>query len=104
VARHLDGQSGWVQIEREEWHGVSCKRDQIGRLDSRTADATGARFCSMIELLDAQEYPARQRRTLMNCSLASFDVTESQMLPQNSAEDCVGGACLSLHSPGCKED
>src|SRR5260370_23280413 len=30
--------------------------------------------------------------------------TDSQMLPQNSAADCVGGACLGLHNPGCTED
>jgi hypothetical protein len=30
--------------------------------------------------------------------------TELRMLPQNSAEDCGGEACLGLHSPGCRED
>src|ERR1700693_1024264 len=30
--------------------------------------------------------------------------TESQLLPQNSAVDCAGGACLGLHNPGCRED
>src|SRR5260370_9597633 len=34
----------------------------------------------------------------------SFELTELQMLPQNSGEDCESGACLSLHSPGCRED
>src|SRR5882762_10909956 len=30
--------------------------------------------------------------------------TELQMLPQNSAEDCVGRACSGFHSPGCARD
>src|SRR6267142_2105583 len=34
--------------------------------------------------------------------LASFDFTESEMLPQNSGEDCVGGACWGLHSRDCR--
>src|SRR2546426_12056431 len=29
---------------------------------------------------------------------------ECRMPPQNSAEDCVGGACLGLHKPGYRED
>jgi hypothetical protein len=81
-------------MTRSSYHTPQERRAPLVRdaFDDRTA------------VLDAQEYPARQRRTLMNGSLANFDVTESQLLPQNSAEDCVGGACLSLHSPGCKED
>jgi diketogulonate reductase-like aldo/keto reductase len=33
-----------------------------------------------------------------------FRSTEPRMLPQNLAEGYVGGACLGLHSPGCRED
>jgi hypothetical protein len=45
--------------------------------------------------------------SLTNKLIACWQVstsTESQMLPQNSAEDCAGGACSVLHSPDCRED
>src|SRR6266481_995260 len=57
----------------------------------------------------ARPYNTRKRRTAQVCFDSAQDkfrpaTTGSQSLPQNSAEDCADGACLRLHSRGCRED
>src|SRR5712664_1435266 len=42
------------------------------------------------------------RRALQAADRRVSTSTELQRLPQNSGEDCVGRACLGLHSPGCR--
>src|SRR5258708_690088 len=43
------------------------------------------------------------RRALQAADRRVSTFTELRRLPQNSGEDCVGRACLGLHSPGCRE-
>ncbi len=43
------------------------------------------------------------RRALQAADRRVSTFTELRRLRQNSGEDCVGRACLGLHSPGCRE-